>query len=134
MSEIDDLEATVWFGNKDAFSVHGWRRWLLPKADPETVERARVMYVDQNKTAKDVELALGLGKGTVSAWACGRRWPPKPSGPRQPAAELVERARQLYTGGLSAEKVGSALGVSRPTVARWARKGGWSRAQNGGAL
>ena len=130
VSEIDDLETLVKIQPVDGPFRTGWS-WMRPRTDAELVECVRVLYIDQDKTAAEIEARLGLHKGAVGSLAQKRGWPRKFVGKRSPEPERLERARRLYVSGLSAEEVAKSLGVTGRTVGKWAKAGGWLRTRGG---
>lgn len=105
-------------------------RVLAP--DPALVERARVLYVDEKKTGREVGKILGVHDSTISDWGQKGGWSRSIGESRvlvmAPDQVLVERARVLYVEEKKTSKeVGKLINRDWKTVLRWAHAGGWAR-------
>lgn len=125
---IDGSTVLDW-GRKGGWSRStGEARSLCSAPSPDLVERARVLYVDEKKTSKEVGRLLGKNWKTVLEWAHAGGWARSVVQATAPDPELVERARALYVNEKKGcPEVARILNVPKHRVGHWARVGGWVR-------
>lgn len=85
----------------DGGSAEG-RFVLVPRADlpplrkhpPETIARARTLYVETTRSVVAIAAEVGVGHATVSNWAKTYNWPPRREGAPRPTGPRKARAEQ----------------------------------------